>query len=93
MSRFNIYAVYLDPRDGVLTEDEDCFIGWDWGMNTYFFQSGHVSNRETDESLIWIGTSDSEYTDLDDFLNVLSEIVKSPDIPDLIDLLDLKSEN
>lgn len=93
MSRFNIYAVYLDPRDGVLTEDENCFIGWDCGMNTYFFQSGYVVNRETDESLIWMGTSDSEYTNLDDFLNVLSRIVKSPDIPDLIDSLALKEGN
>jgi hypothetical protein len=93
MSRFNIYAVYLDPRDGVLTDDEGCFIGWDWKMNTYFFQSGHVSNHEIDEPLIWIGTSDSEYTDIDDFLNALSQIVKSPDILDLIDSLELKAEN
>lgn len=93
MSRFNIYAVYIDPRNGSLTEDDDCFIGWDEGMQTYFFQSGYVINHETDQPLIWIGTSPKEHEDFDDFLHAISGILKSPDIPDLFEKLESKQED
>ncbi|BAO92698.1 hypothetical protein [Caballeronia cordobensis] len=90
MSRFNIYAVYNDPRDGALTEDEDCFIGWDDGLKTYFFQSGNVSNRETGQPLIWLGAKPQQYQDLDDFLSDLDDVAKSPFIGDIYEKLETK---
>jgi hypothetical protein len=93
VSRFNIYAVYNHPTDGTLTEDHDCTIGWDSGLNTFFFQAGHVASSETDEPVIWIGTEHSQYRDLDHFLQGLKVLVKSPEIEDLYDDLAAKSDN
>ena len=90
MSQFNIYAVYIDPRNGSLSEDESCVIGWDDGMETYFFQSGCVIDNETDEPLIWIGTTHREFPDLDGFLHAIGDTIKSPDISDLYEELESK---
>lgn len=83
MSRFNIYAVYIDPRDGTLTDDENCFIGWDPNLETYFFQSGLLIDPETDEPLIWLGSEPHEHPEIDQFLEALSHIAKSPDIHEI----------
>lgn len=91
MSRFGIYAVYNDPRDGVLTEDDACFVGWDERMETYFFRSGLVVNSETDEPLIWLGTYEKEFEDFDEFLRAFGGVAKSPDLPELFEILETKS--
>ena len=95
MSKFTIYAVFNDPRDGSLIEDEDCLIGWDEGMETYFFQSGYVilDCDEGEEPLIWMGTTHKEYPDLDGFLSAIGNIIKSREILDLYEQLELKEDD
>ena len=44
---------------------------------------GLLINSETDEPLIWLGSEPHEHPEIDQFLEALSRIAKSPDIHEI----------
>ena len=56
--------------------------GWDGPLNTFFFQelvTVIVDGEEYDDTSIWIGTTSGEHTDVDAFLDQITDHAELPD--------------
>lgn len=68
MSRYacNLYKKFFWSKQLI---DDNCIIGYDEAMQTYFFQSGQ--ENKYDEPLIWLGTEFQQYKNLSEIEKAL----------------------
>ena len=70
------YACSISKNNGLV--DDNCTVGYDEPMETYFFQTG--AEDENGRPIIWLGTRHREFSTLDDLVTKLSGLGYSFDM-------------
>lgn len=52
-------------------DDPDCVIGWDRGLQTYFFTSGRTKEEDAEEPAVWLGLLRRELQSIDELESAL----------------------